>query len=119
VEAICTDIYGNTIPVFDEIFVDNSMPDFKIEASPGNIDTGDLDIKVTPSTALKKEPSVSISANEKVNVTYVSYSDGDYYYIADIKSEIDEGDHRISVTGTDLSSESLEGNTTFVVDHPA
>ncbi|MGB9940450.1 DUF1616 domain-containing protein [Methanosarcina sp.] len=118
VEAICTDIYGNTIPVFDEIFVDNSLPDFEIEANPDNIDTGDMEIKVTPSTALKREPSVSVSANEQVNVTYVSYSEGDYYYTADIKSEIDEGDHKISVTGTDLNSESVEGNTTFVVDHP-
>lgn len=117
VEAICTDIYGNTIPVLGEIFVDNSMPDFKIETSPDSIDTGDLDIKVTPSTALKKEPSVSISANEAVNVTYLSYEDGDYFYTADIKSEIDEGEHIISVTGTDLNSENVEGNTTFVVDH--
>ncbi|RXA20916.1 DUF1616 domain-containing protein [Methanosarcina sp. MSH10X1] len=119
VEAICTDIYGNTVPVMGEIYVDNSLPDFEIEANPHSIDTGDLEIRVTPSTALKKEPSVSISANEQVNVTYLSYSDGDYYYTADIKSEIDEGDHKISVTGTDLNSEKVEGNITFVVDHPA
>lgn len=118
VEAICTDIYGNTVPVMGEIYVDNSLPDFEIEANPHSIDTGDLEIKVTPSTALKKEPSVSISANEQVNITYMSYSDGDYYYTADIKSEIDEGDHKISVTGTDLNSEKVEGNTTFVVNHP-
>lgn len=117
VEAICTDIYGNTVPIYGEIFVDNSMPDLEIEVSPDSIDTGDLEIKVTPSTALKNEPSVSISANEQVNITYLSYSDGGYYYTADIKPEIDEGEHKISVTGTGLNSESVEGNTTFMVDH--
>jgi hypothetical protein len=118
VEAVCTDMYGNTIPVYGEIFADNSMPDLKIDANPDIIDTGKLDIKVTPSSSLKQEPSVSISANKQVDVTYLSYSDGNYYYTADIKQEIEEGEHKISVTGTDLNSVSIAGNTTFVVDHP-
>ncbi|MHC1755329.1 MAG: DUF1616 domain-containing protein [Methanosarcina sp.] len=118
VEAVCTDIFGNTVSTLDEIMVDTSIPDFEIEISPKVIDKGDLKIKVTPSTALKAKPSVSVSANEKVNVTYVSYSDGAYFYEARIKSEINEGDHKVSVTGYDPESEKVEGNTTFVVDHP-
>ncbi|MDY9926296.1 DUF1616 domain-containing protein [Methanosarcina sp.] len=117
VEAICTDIFGNTVSAFDEILVDSSIPDFEIEITPKTIDTGDLKIKVTPSTALKSKPSVSVSANEKVNVTYLSYSDGAYFYEARIKFEINEGDHKVSVTGNDLGSEKVEGNATFVVDH--
>ena len=117
VEAICTDIFGNTVSTFDEILVDSSIPDFEIEIKPNIIDTGDLEIKVTPSTALKSKPSVSVSANEKVDVTYLSYSDGAYFYEARIKSEINEGDHKVSVTGYDLDSEKVKGNTTFVVDH--
>ncbi|KKG15906.1 hypothetical protein EO98_10515 [Methanosarcina sp. 2.H.T.1A.6] len=117
VEAVCTDIFGNTVSTFDEILVDSSIPDFEIEIKPKIIDTGDLEIKVTPSTTLKSKPSVSVSANEKVSVTYLSYSDGAYFYEARIKSEINEGDHKVSVTGYDLESEKVEGNTTFVVDH--
>jgi uncharacterized membrane protein len=117
VEAVCTDIFGNTISKLDEILVDTSMPNFEIEVTPKIIDEGNLEIKVTPSTALKSKPSVSVSGNQTVNVTYLSYSDGDYYYEARIKSELNEGDHKVYVTGYDLESEKMEGNTTFVVDH--
>lgn len=118
VEALCTDIFGNTASTFDEIIVDSSMPNFEIEITPEIIDTGILKIEVTPSTALKSQPSVSISANEKVNVTYVSYSDGTYFYEAKINSDINEGKRKVSVTGYDLNSEKLEGNTTFVIERP-
>ncbi|AKB17602.1 DUF1616 domain-containing protein [Methanosarcina sp. WWM596] len=117
VEALCTDIFGDTISAFDEIRVDSSIPDFEIEINPKIIDEGDLEIKVTPSTALKSKPSVLVSANEKIDVTYLSYSDGIYFYEARIKSEINEGDHKVSVTGHDLESEKITGNSTFVVDH--
>ena len=117
VEALCTDIFGNTVSTLDEILVDTSIPDFEIEVSPKVIDTGNLKIKVTPATALKSQPSVSISANEKVNITYLSYSEGTYFYEAKIKSEINEGERRVSVSGYDLNSEKVEGNTTFVVAH--
>mgnify|MGYP000895430634 CR=1 FL=1 len=117
VQAECTDIFGNIVYAFDEILVDSSAPNFEIEVTPTVIDKGNLKIKVTPSTALKSKPSVSISANEKIEVTYVTYLDGDYYYTARIKSEINEGSHKVSVTGYDLDSEKVEGNTTFVVDH--
>ena len=117
VEAVCTDIFGNSVSAFDEIIVDTSIPDFEIEITPNIIDKGTLKIKVTPSSALKSKPSVSISANEKVNVTYVSYLDGDYFYEAKIKSEINEGEHKVSVSGNDLESEKVEGNTTFMVRH--
>jgi len=117
VEAVCTDIFGNTVSSFDEFMVDTSIPDFEIELTPKIIDEGDLEIKVTPSTALKSKPSVSVSGNLKVNVTYLSYSDGAYFYEARIKSELNEGDHKVSVTGYDLNSEKITGNSTFVVDH--
>jgi hypothetical protein len=117
VEAVCTDIYGNIVSTLDEILVDTSLPDFEIEVTPKVIDEGDVKIKVTPSTALKSKPSVSVSGSQKVNVTYVSYSDGAYFYEARIKSELNEGDHKVSVTGSDLNSEKVTGNTTFVVDH--
>ncbi len=117
VEALCTDIYGNTISALDELFVDRSISNFTIELTPKTIDKGDLKIKVTPSTALKSKPSVSVSGNLTVNVTYLSYMDGAYYYEARIKSELNEGDHKVSVTGYDLDSKKVEGNTTFVVDH--
>jgi hypothetical protein len=117
VEAICTDIHGNTVSAFDEIFVDTSIPDFEIEVTPKVIDDGNVKIKVTPSTALKSTPSVSVSGNQTVNVTYVSYSDGAYLYKAKIESNLNEGEHKVSVTGYDLESEKIEGNTTLVVDH--
>jgi len=117
VEAVCTDLYGNQKSIIDEIIVDNSLPNYEIEITPKTIDTGDLDIKVTPSVALKKQPSVSISANEDVEITYLGYSDGDYFYKARIKSEINEKEYKVSVTGNGLDSEKVEGNTTFVVDH--
>jgi uncharacterized membrane protein len=117
VEAVCTDIFGNTVSTFDELLVDSSIPDFEIEITPKTINTGDIEIKVTPSTVLQKAPSVSISANEKINVTYVTYLDGDFFYTAKVKSEINEGERRVWVTGYDLNSEKIEGNSTFVVDH--
>jgi uncharacterized membrane protein len=117
VEALCTDVFGNVVSTFDEILVDSSIPDFEIEIKPEVINTGDIEIKVTPSTVLKQKPSVSISANEKINVTFVSYLDGDYFYTAKVRSEINDGVHKVSVTGYDLSSEKTEGNSTFVVDH--
>ncbi|MDI9395931.1 MAG: DUF1616 domain-containing protein [Euryarchaeota archaeon] len=116
VQAECTDTFGNIVYAFDEILVDSSAPNFEIEVTPAVIDKGNLKIKVTPSSALKSKPSVSISANEKIEVTYLTYSDGDYYYTANIKSEINEGSYKVSVTGYDLGSEKVEGNTTFVVD---
>ncbi|AKB33638.1 hypothetical protein MSSIH_2948 [Methanosarcina siciliae HI350] len=117
VEAVCTDIFGNTVSAFDEFTVDSSISDFEIELTPKTIDEGDLDIKVTPSTALRSRPSVSVSGNITVDVTYLSYSDGAYFYEARIKSELNEGDHKVYVTGYDLDSEKIEGNATFVVDH--
>ena len=117
VEALCTDINGNTASAFDELTVDNSVPDFLIEINPKTIDTRDLEIKVTPSTALTSMPSVSISANEAVNVTYLSYSDGTYLYKAKI-NQINEGEHAVYVTGSELDSIGISGSSTFVVDHP-
>lgn len=117
VEAICTDIFGNTVSAFDELFADRSISNFTIELTPKTVDEGDLKINVTSSTVLKSKPSVSVSGTPTVNVTYLSYSDGSYYYIARIKSELNEGEHKVSVTGYDLESKKIEGNTTFVVDH--
>ena len=117
VEAVCTDIYGNTISTFDDFQVDTSIPNFEIELDPKIIDVGYLEINVTPSTTLKSVPSVYVSGNRTVNVTYLSYSDGSYYYEARIRSELNEGSHKVYVTGYDLYSEKIEGNTTFVVDH--
>lgn len=117
VEAICTDIFGNTVSAFDELFVDRSISNFTIELTPKIIDEGDLEINITSSTTLKSKPSVSVSGSSAVNVTYLSYSDGSYYYKARIKSELNEGEHKVSVNGYDLESEQVTGNTTFVVDH--
>ena len=117
VEAICTDIFGNTVSAFDELFVDDSLSNFTIELTPKTIDVGYLEINVTSSTPLKSKPSVSVSGNPTVNVTYLSYSDGSYYYEARIKSELNEGEHKVYVTGYDLNSERITDNTTFVVDH--
>ncbi len=118
VEAVCTDIFGNTASTLDELFVDRSISNYTIELTPRTIDSGDLDINVTPSTTLKSRPSVSVSGSPKVNVTYITYLDGSYYYKARIKSELNEGEHKVSVNGYDLESEQMTGNTTFVVDHP-
>ena len=118
VEAACTDIFGNTVSAFDELFVDRSISNFTIELTPKTIDKGDLEINVTPSTTLKSRPSVSVSGSPAVNVTYLSYSDGSYYYEARIKSELNEGEHKVSVNGYDLKSEKMTDNATFVVDHP-
>jgi len=117
VEAVCTDIYGNTASAFDEFQVDTSIPNFEIELDPNIIDVGYLEINVTSSTTLKSKPSVYVSGNRTVNVTYLSYSDGSYYYEARIRSELNEGSHKVYVTGYDLDSKKVEGNATFVVDH--
>lgn len=117
VEAVCTDIFGNTVSVFDELFVEKSLSNFTIELTPKIIDVGYLEINVTSSTVLKSRPSVSVSGTPAVNVTYLSYSDGSYYYEARIKSELNEGEHKVYVTGYDLNSEKITDNATFVVDH--
>ncbi|MFY1113388.1 MAG: DUF1616 domain-containing protein, partial [Methanosarcinaceae archaeon] len=86
VEAVCMDMFSNSVSVFDELLVDNSLSDFEIEISPKTIDKGELEIRVTPSTALKSKPYVSISANEDIDVVYLTYSeDGEYIYTAKIK----------------------------------
>ncbi len=119
VEAVCIDVFGNTMSTFEELFVDNSLPDFEIEISPVSIDKGELEIRVTPSTALKSKPYVSISANEDIDVIYLSYSeDGEYIYTAKIRSDINEGSHKVSVTGYTLDSEKITGSSSFVVEHP-
>ncbi|QIB91969.1 DUF1616 domain-containing protein [Methanosarcina mazei] len=117
VEAVCTDVFGNTVSTLDELFVDRSISNFTIELTPRTINKGDLEINVTPSTTLKSRPSVSVSGSPAVNVTYLTYSDGSYYYKARIKSELNEGEHKVSVNGYDLESEQMTGNTTFIVDH--
>jgi hypothetical protein len=117
VEAVCTDVFGNTVSTLDELFVDRSISNFTIELTPRTINKGDLEINVTPSTTLKSKPSVSVSGSPAVNVTYLTYSDGSYYYKARIKSELNEGEHKVSVNGYDLESEQMTGNTTFIVDH--
>lgn len=117
IEAICTDISGNTVSAFDELSVDKSVPDFVIEISPKIIDKGDLEIKVTPSNALRSEPSVSVYANKTVNVTYLSNSDGIYYYRAKIESDLNEGEHEVSVTGEGLDSAQNTGSSTFIIRH--
>ena len=99
VEAVCTDVFGNTVSTLDELFVDRSISNFTIELTPRTINKGDLEINVTPSTTLKSKPSVSVSGSPKVNVTYLTYSDGSYYYKARIKSELNEGEHKVSVDG--------------------
>ncbi len=119
VEAVCTDMFYNSLSVFDELLVDISLANFEIEISPESIDKGELEIRVTPSTALKRKPSVSISANEDVDVIYLSYSeDGEYIYTAKIRSDINEGSHKVSVTGYTLDSEKITGSSSFVVEHP-
>jgi hypothetical protein len=117
VEASCTDINGNTMSAFDKFTVDNSLPDFLIEINPKTIDSGNLDIKVTPSVALQNTPSVSISGNKTVNVTYLSYSDGTYYYKAKIESDITEGEHNVDVSGTGLDSIGISESSKFKVKH--
>lgn len=117
VEALCTEISGDTKSAFDELTVDNSMPDFVIDINPKTIDSGDLEIKVAPSNALKSEPSVSISANKTVDIKYTSYSDGTYYYTAKIDPDLNEGEHSVSVTGSGLDSMQNTGSSTFMVRH--
>ncbi|MCQ1535502.1 DUF1616 domain-containing protein [Methanosarcina sp. KYL-1] len=118
VEAVCTDVFGTTTSTFDELLVENSLANFEIEVNPEIIDRGTIEIKVTPSTALKRQPYVSISANEDIDVTYLTYSeDGEYIYTAKITRAIDEGTHKVSVTGYTLDSEKLEGSSSFVVEH--
>jgi uncharacterized membrane protein len=118
VEALCTDINGKTVSVIDELkVVDSSVPDFLIKLSPKTIDYGDLDIEITPSTALTNTPSVSVSGNISVNVTYVSYSDGIYHYKAKIEPEINEGEHEVAVSGIGLDSAEVKGSTIFTVKH--
>jgi hypothetical protein len=117
VEAVCTDIFGNTVSAFDEFTAIDSIPDFEIELTPKTIDVGYLEINVTPSTVLKSRPAVSISGNRTINVTYLTYLDGSYFYEARIKSELNEGVHTVYVSGYDLNSDKITGNQTFVVDH--
>jgi uncharacterized membrane protein len=118
VEAVCTDTNGNVVSALDELnVVDSSAPDYLIEISPKTIDYGDLEIQITPSTALKNAPSVSISGNQSVNVTSVSYSDGIYYFKAKIDSNLNEGEHVVSVSGTGLDSSVAKGSSTFTVKH--
>lgn len=42
VEAVCTDIFGNTVSAFDEFTATTSIPDFEIELTPKTIDVGYL-----------------------------------------------------------------------------
>ncbi len=119
VEAVCTDVFYNSVSVFEELLVDNSLSDFEIEISPESIDKGEIEIRVMPSTALKRKPYISISANEDIEIIYLTYSeDGEYIYTAKIKSDINEGSHKVSVTGYTLDNEKIEGSSSFVVEHP-
>lgn len=117
IEAVCTDIFGNTVSTFDELQVENSVPDFEIDITPKTIDVGYLEINITPTTILKSKPLVSVTGNQTVNITYLSYSDGSYYYKARIESGLDEGAHKVYVSGYDLNSDKITGNETFVIDH--
>ncbi len=118
VEIIGKDLAYNKGTIFGTILADTSLKDFTILITPDPTSTGTLTIKVTPSVALKSNPSITVKdgSSYKIDLSSPTISDDEYTYTATINSTTREGNGTVSVTGYTLDSKKVTDSATFVID---
>ncbi|WP_406661211.1 DUF1616 domain-containing protein [Methanolobus sp. ZRKC3] len=123
VEVFAKDYANNTAYTFDTIYTDESLEDLTISIDPGKTD-GRTEITVTPSIALKDNPTVTVKdrSGRKLDVRFEKLSDGEYIYNADVYEDDEDnadnvdGTARVTVTAKTINSQTLYEEETFIID---
>jgi hypothetical protein len=123
VEVFAKDYANNTAYTFDTIYTDESLEELTISISPEKTD-GRTVITVTPSVALKENPTVTVRdrSGRILDVTFEKESDGEYIYTADVYEDDEDnadnvdGTARVTVTAKTINSETLYEEETFIID---
>ncbi|MBW6470923.1 MAG: DUF1616 domain-containing protein [Methanosarcinaceae archaeon] len=118
VEITGKDLAYNKGTTFGIIRADTTLNDFTILITPDPTSTGTLTIKVTPSVALKSNPSITAKdgSSYAISLSSPTISDDEYTYTATINSTTREGNGTVEVTGYTMDSTKITGSATFIID---
>jgi uncharacterized membrane protein len=117
VEIIAKDFANNTAYSFGTIYTDTSLEELTIDISPEKT-SGDVEIRVTASTALRDEPSVVVRdrSGNRLDVNFEKLDGNKYTYIATVDDDINDGVARVTATAKTVDSQSLYEEDTFIID---
>lgn len=117
VEVFAKDYSNNTAYTFDTLYTDDSLEEMEIQVDPEET-SGDVKITISPSTALKENPSLTVKdrRGRKLDVSFDEKDGNDYIYKADVDDDTNDGVARITVNAKTVSSLSLYEEKTFLID---
>ncbi|MDG6244916.1 MAG: DUF1616 domain-containing protein [Methanolobus sp.] len=117
VEITAKDFSNNTAYTFGTIYTDTSLEKLTIGISPVKT-SGDADITITASTALRDEPTVVVRdrSGNRLDVSFDRLDGNKYIYRATVDDDINDGVARVTATAKTVDSQSLYKEDTFIID---
>nr|WP_321497929.1 DUF1616 domain-containing protein [uncultured Methanolobus sp.] len=117
IEVIATDYSNNTAYTFGTLYTDESLEELTITVIPEKT-SDDAELRISSSTALEKEPTVTIidRYGYEIDATYESKDENEYTYSIDIEDDTHDGVARIIAKAKTLNNEQLYEEDTFVID---
>lgn len=117
IEVIATDYSNNTAYTFGTLYTDESLEELTITVVPEKT-SEDAELRISASTALEKEPTVTIidRYGYVIETTYESKDDDEYIYSIEIDDDTHDGVARIIAKAKTVNDEQLYEEDTFVID---
>jgi uncharacterized membrane protein len=117
IEVIATDYSNNTAYTFGTLYTDESLEELTITVIPEKT-SEDAELRISASTALEKEPTVTIidRYGYVIETTYESKDDDEYIYSIEIDDDTHDGVARIIAKAKTVNDEQLYEEDTFVID---
>ncbi|WP_407281968.1 DUF1616 domain-containing protein [Methanolobus sp. WCC1] len=117
IEVIATDYSNNTAYTFGTLYTDESLEELTIAVIPEKT-SEDAELRISASTALEKEPTVTIidRYGYVIETTYESKDDDEYIYSIEIDDDTHDGVARIIAKAKTVNDEQLYEEDTFVID---
>ena len=117
IEVIATDYSNNTAYTFGTLYTDESLEELTITVIPEKT-SEDAELRISASTALEKEPTVTIidRYGHVIETTYENKDDDEYIYSIEIDDDTHDGVARIIAKAKTVNDEQLYEEDTFVID---
>jgi uncharacterized membrane protein len=117
IEVIATDYSNNTAYTFGTLYTDESLEELTITVIPEKT-SEDAELRISSSTALEKEPTLTIidRYGNVIDTTYESKDDDEYIYSIEIDDDTHDGVARVIAKAETVNSEQLYEEDTFVID---
>lgn len=119
VEIRAKDLALNEVTVLGVIYADKKLDEMKVEIDPNPVSIGSVYIRVTPSEALKQNPTIYIRDNDDKKLKYdgPTYEDGVYEFEAEVNNSLKEGSARVNITAYRMDSTKLLKGARFTIDY--